>query len=152
MYERPLENTNKVKTVSEKEKSIWGKIFSSPQKTKDPNHKELWFFSWKEESTQRNSFLTPLPTVVLIPLISKALNTQENLCDVDINITTTQDKIGVFVSQHNDKTIVNKTLIDYDIIQRIKKDIKKWRPADSSEAAEFDIAYRYLSKNDTTKK
>ena len=57
----------------EKQESIWSILFSDGAlvnpKSKDPTHKELWFFSWYDEDSDKRKFaLEPFPVSVFSPL------------------------------------------------------------------------------------
>ncbi len=148
MYDRQevnKENKNKDKVP---EASIWTKLLSLgklfKKNYKDPNHKELWFVDWKQENKEQAHSLSPLPTVILTPLLVKLLNTKSSCNDVDLNITHDDDNLHVELYKHNSIKQENHTDFPLTTINMIKEKFKPWKPENTSERSGFDALYRHL--------
>ena len=84
--------------AEKKQESFWSVLFSGGSfitpSSEDPTHKELWFFSWKDEKSDVREFvLAPFPAAIFSPLFVLLIGQKPELNDVDINITKSGDKI-----------------------------------------------------------
>lgn len=128
--------------------SVLGELFSGRnlfgRETKDPTHKELWFISWNDEDPIFRSFLSPLPVVVLTPLLVHALETIPHSKDVDINLDATAENINVSVADYREQVIKGSIHIPQNVIQHIQEKITPWMPDDISQIADFEAAYKHI--------
>ncbi|MFH0898407.1 MAG: hypothetical protein V1855_02420 [bacterium] len=160
MYDRDLTKSKGLAKANDFEKNeapessllskILNKLFSPLKTNKDPDHKELWFISWDQENSEPSS-LFPLPTAVIIPLLLKTIDIQP-LLDIDINISTSADKLCISLTEHGTHVIKNTNYMPYHVIDRIKQAIKKWKPDSISSKFKFDRLYNLLLKRGPHKK
>ncbi|QQR48644.1 hypothetical protein IPF37_03705 [bacterium] len=116
------------------------------RQSKDPTHKELWFINWKPANSETNTFfISPLPAVVLMPIILNVLATKPTLADVDINLSKKNNLLEVVLHRHQQNFAESSRYIPMSLIDEIKKEFKKWEPPDLSEPTGFDAIYRHLS-------
>ena len=130
--------------------SFWGKLLSGKnpfsKQTPDPTHKELWFMSWDQNKNKINDLLSPLPTVVIIPLFLSAMEKIDvKINDIDLNIKQTKNNFTLSVLKHNDKKQQAKSSIPLTVIERTKEKILDWKPEDLSHTTEFNIITKYCS-------
>lgn len=128
--------------------SFWKQLISCGnffgKKKKDPNHKELWFLSW-DDNSDTNSCLLPLPTVTILPLLlGNIKTTTHDIFDVDLNITTTGDSLCVSLLKHGDSSIISRSRIARSIIEQLKQQIRQWKPEKKSNKFSFDSLYRSI--------
>jgi hypothetical protein len=124
MIDRQLKDLAKKATGKE---SLWEKLF--PKKSKDPTHKDLWLLAWSKQFSQPDFPLSPLPVVILVPLIVKIINENINLNDIDINLCfENKDKINFFVLEHNKSEIKSQSFLAKKLIDKIKKKTMRWKP------------------------
>lgn len=114
------------------------------RESKDPTHKELWFISWKDEAPVFRSFISPLPVVVLLPLLLHAIATVPYAKDIDINLDVVGDNVTVYVTNYQEKVIRGTVQIPLKCIQDIQEKIQPWKPDDISQAADFQAAYKHI--------
>ena len=157
IYERALSIPNPKKAgapVSDDEmnpiKSLWYRILKSKPAQKDPDHKELWFFSWANEDSKNKSFVTPLPTAILVPFVTSALNLCPTLHDLDLNLTCSNDKIVGLMHKHGHKYHEASVAMPLAPLIVIKEQVRQWNPGLSSETVELNKTYHYLSENTAT--
>ncbi len=130
------------------EPTVIGELFAGRnvfvKGSKDPTHKELWFMMWADEQHAYTSFLHPLPTVIMTPLIVNALKKAPELNDVDVNINATETKVTVYIAPHDQTIVRSSATIPRAVIEHIQDRIKVWQPEDVSPTAEFNAIYRHL--------
>ncbi|KKQ33354.1 MAG: hypothetical protein US49_C0001G0034 [candidate division TM6 bacterium GW2011_GWF2_37_49] len=135
ILDKPIKNDAQKQEASE---TLFNKIISSAQAyfadgLKDPTHKDLWFAAWGREN---ESSLSPLPIIVLIPLITKTLSCAKNTHnDFDVNIKKSKDGkyLKFQVSKYDEFRVEVEELFPFDIIDRLKKDFGKWKPIEDKE-------------------
>lgn len=132
---------------TEGKKSSWLEALSSifTRKTKDPTHKELWFITWKPADNDPNTFfLSPLPAVVLMPMLLNVLGKKPTLTDVDINISKKNNLLHIVLHRHQQTFSESSICMPMSLIEAIKEEFKKWEPPDLSEPTGFEAIYRHL--------
>lgn len=134
IQDKPLNNENQ----KEESESLLTKVISSAKAyfaddLKDPTHKDLWFATWGREN---ELYLSPLPIIVLIPLITKTLNrAQSSNNDYDINIKKSKNNnyLKIQISKHDAFLVEIEELFPFNIIQQLKEDFGKWKPTEDKE-------------------
>jgi hypothetical protein len=150
------DNPKTTKTEQQPEKDddeplpFWKKLLSSagllPKRvTKDPNHKELWFFSWKKNSD--DSTLHPVPAFVLTPVFTHAIQAQPQLNDIDLNILVEKEKIRVVALQHKKTEQKYEISFPTTLFETIKSKLLAWKPEDEGYETELQIINRYSTDN-----
>lgn len=114
------------------------------RKSKDPTHKEMWFLMWSDDPEGYSSPLFPLPTVVMTPLIIKALDMTQNMVDADVNIDIVGNKVIAYVMQHDQDAIKEKWELDVSVLTSLQQQTMKLKPAREVYGDEFNAIYRYL--------
>jgi len=138
---KALQNTQ---ATQEEEASWWKKLFVNFSKNVNaPTHKELWFFDWRDETSQQSLFMKPLPTVVLTPILIKLIEQTKNATDVDINIQANSKKLTAFLMDHDKQTIRNKKEISTEIITNLKKQVSKWKPENFTQSTELKVINKH---------
>jgi hypothetical protein len=156
MAEKPIRNGKivcvssdqaKKQIVAEREPTVFEEMLDGRnifvRNSKDPTHKELWFITWKNEQ-QYTSFLSPLPIVVLAPLLVHTLEHFNAITDADINLCATQNNVYACLAHYNEPVIKGAFHVRRDLISTMQERIKAWRPDDDSNLAEFNVAYQHL--------
>ena len=130
------------------EPSIFDALWSGKnvfvRKSKDPTHKEMWFLMWSEDPEGYPSPLFPLPTVVMTPLIIKALDTTQNIVDADVNIDIVGNKVIAYVMQHDQNDVRGARELDASILTSLQQQTMKLKPSREVYGDEFNAIYRYL--------
>jgi len=128
--------------------SPWQQLLSGKslftRKSKNPSHKEFWFVGWKPENPEFESFLSPLPIVVLTPMIIHAIESNESLNDVDVNIDQTTKHLKVSVYEHEKNLATTKVRLPISLIQEIKTKFEQWRPQNVSKETDFEALSKIL--------
>ncbi len=133
--------------AQEKQESFWQKlsglfsIFS--KKFQDPGHKELWFVSWKHDG-ENNCILSPLPAVILTPLIILSLEQLKGVNDVDVNVALAKNNLDITTFKHNDNKIRQHVTVPVAVINQLKEKFKPWNPQDLLESSGMEGIYKHL--------
>lgn len=156
MYNQDLDNLKPTnEETSQKNKSIWGKllarIFTGKEtnqlSSKDPDHKDFWFFAWRNEKTMTSEEPISLPLVTLTGIFTNLLNKITTTYDVDINILLKKTDLTFTVVKHNSNEILEKTSIDIATINQLKNHITPWKPVDFTKRSAFNTIYKLFIKN-----
>lgn len=155
MYERQVVMTPKrsqriITTENTQPASFFDTLLGTRPSSKDPGHKELWGLCWaaaKYSNNSLQSFLSPLPTIVMMPLILTMLKKHPSLLDVDLNLTPTNNKIGLFATKHNDEVVLDSSIIEASLLEDIKKQISSWETQDTSPRQDFKMMYQHLTNH-----
>jgi hypothetical protein len=155
MYERQIAKNHEgsqriIREENTKKSSLFHSLLGTRLSSKDPGHKELWALSWAKAEYSNNSlqsFLSPLPTIVVMPLILTMLTKHPSLLDVDFNLTPTNNKIGLFVTKHNDETVLDSSTIETSFLENIKQKITSWEPQNTSAGQDFKMMYQHLTNH-----
>lgn len=127
--------------------SFWSKLLSLgisfSKKNDDPNHKELWFITWKDKECENDFCIAPLPTVIFTSTILTLLKNND-YNDVDINLTPEKNILKLQLLKHNQTLIEKTSSLPLKLIKSIKKNIEKWKPSDLSGTSEFDAISQHL--------
>lgn len=149
MYERPHSQPNikknKPKPTAASTPSIISKIFRPKQLQKDPDHKELWFFNWDGPSNKTHSFLTPLPSVVILPFIMSGINLCRHEADLDLNLRTDGSDVIAQIYKHNGTEHEVSVMMPLEIINTMKLNVAPWNPQEKNNAPELLKAYDFIS-------
>lgn len=111
---------------------------------KDPTHKDLWFATWGREN---ELFLSPLPIIVLIPLITKALNRAKcTKNDFDVNLKKSKnDKfLKIQISKYNEFKVEIEDLFPFNIIDKLKEDFNKWKPKEEEKDTNLALIFNNI--------
>jgi len=144
-----LENTTKP------ERTVWEQLMSGEnifsRKSKDPTHKELWFFCWDGMQDDKNSeekyttFLAHLPTFVLTPLYLAVLSTRDKKKnDMDINTVIRNKKLIAIAMEHDHEKELSSVSISEHTLALIKQKTKTWKPDRWKEFDEFKEIRKHL--------
>lgn len=155
MYEKPvIESQDKKLSIDQSNSqlpSFLDALLGTRPISKDPNHKELWCLHRQRAHHKKNdsesSFLSPLPTVAILPPILSLLDNNPALLDVDFNVTPTKNSIGFFLTKHNEEKIQDSLLIKMSLLNDIKLKVNQWYPEDITPQKEFSSIYQHLTKN-----
>ncbi len=155
MYERQVvmtpEGSQRIITTEKTHPaSFFDSLLGSRPSSKDPSHKELWSLSWAAEEYSNKSlqsFLSPLPTIVIMPLILTMLKKHPSLLDVDFNLTPTNNKIALLATKHNDELALDSSIIEASFLEDIKKQITLWETQDISARQNFKMMYQHLKNH-----
>jgi hypothetical protein len=91
----------------------------------DPGHKDFWFLMYPLNF--RTALLRPLPLVCLYPLMSKILDMQSGMSDIDLNIFSKKDSLGFSVQQHDSKEVVACCVEDRQFFDQLRRFLYGWR-------------------------
>lgn len=96
---------------------------------KEPTHKDLWLLAWNKEFSNPNFPLSPLPLVIIVPLLIAALKEAPSLHDVDLNLNFTENTLVTQIAVHDGTEVIASKTIHQSLIWEIKKKIAEWRPS-----------------------
>ncbi|MFA6263599.1 MAG: hypothetical protein WCW33_03465 [Candidatus Babeliales bacterium] len=114
------------------------------RKSKDPTHKEMWFLMWNADPEGYDSPLFPLPTVVMTPLIVKALDATSDIADADVDVDVTEKHVVAYVAQHNQEAVKGKWEIDKSVLTNLQNQTMALKPTNEVQGDEFNVIYQYL--------
>lgn len=157
MYNQDLDKANVTNNAQSlhKSQSMWTKVlervFSNRDgaalSSKDPSHKEFWYFAWRNEKTTSANELSPLPLVSLTGMFTHLLSTLSNVNDVDIDVALKKTEVEFTVVKHDSNEILKTGSINTSIINQLKQQIIPWKPVDFSERSAFNTIYKLFIKN-----
>jgi hypothetical protein len=156
MYEHQVtESPEKALLVDSRKESskpsLLDTLLGTRPMSKDPNHKELWcFHKYRTDRPKTGayvSFLSPLPTAVMIPPILTLLDNNPALLDVDLNLTLTKKSLGFFLTKHNDQKVQDSLLLKTTLLDEIKSKVEPWYKEDVSPQKEFSTIYQHLTNH-----
>jgi hypothetical protein len=113
------------------------------RKSKDPTHKEMWFLMWGKDPEGFDSPLFPLPSVVVTPLIIKALDATRSITDADVNVDVTDDRVVAYIAPHNQEVIKGKLDFDKSVLVSLQKKVMELKPEREEHGDEFNVIYQY---------
>lgn len=130
--ERVLAEEQKKEKTEKKPTSFWSVLFSGGSlivpSSKNPTHRELWFFSWHDKNeTERKFVLAPFPVVVFSPLFVQLIKQAPDLNDIDINILQEDDSIEFCLLKYNDPISKTKICMKQNFLQSVAKKVRPWR-------------------------
>lgn len=129
MIDRPLESLD---SPSDKEdssilQSLLSSVFFSDKFSRDPSHKDLWFFAWNPEFTQPNYPFNPIPAVVFTPIVLQLTNEVSNN-DLDLHIRVSREFINFELLKHNSSIILNEFKLPFKFFSELREKSLKWKP------------------------
>lgn len=132
-----------------KEESFWSVLFSGGSilhaSTKDPTHKELWFFSWQKETSDENRpfILAPFPVMIFTPVLTELSHACSEHHDLDFNITQSQEEVAFELVKHNDLLLQKEFFVRQSFLQELEKQVQPWQAAEVSSQDVFNIIRKY---------
>lgn len=142
------EDKKKLMLKSEQDQaSFVEKLIGAAAGGQDPNHKALWFIASDKEknNTEKNCFVYPLPTSVIIPPILALIAQQSLLDDVDVNVALQENLVKFFMTKHEDLQVVQSISIHKALFDEVKEKMMFWVPSKDLSKKEFDAIYRYIT-------
>lgn len=124
----------------------WKKLFveRAPQRRAfDPSHKELWFIT-RSTGDEGLSVLSPLPTVVFVPIFSDLLARLPQLDDVDFHLSVKEGKVHFHVTAHNERASKYGIALPVALINELKAKIISWSSDAQTREKEFEILRSYV--------
>lgn len=149
MVERDVKN----KTSEYESRPWWRKVMIDSwygNENQDPTHKDLWFLAWNKDFTQPNFPLSPLPVVVLVPILMAAVNKVPQMRDVDLNLRWDGHKLIIDILKHSESTLESFLVFDNRIIDGIKKKVETWRPDTISRANVFEKIHSFVKQSNNS--
>jgi len=133
------------------ERTIWEQLMAGEnifsRKSKDPTHKELWFFCWEssQDSEKYTTFLAHLPTFVLTPLYLAVLHAgTKKYNDIDINTVIRDEKLVVVALEHDREKELSHYSIPVQTLDVIKQKTMAWKPDRWKSFDEFKEIRKHL--------
>lgn len=150
MYGREVFLSDDKKTLilksEQQEISFVEKLIGAASGGQDPNHRALWFVGFdRHQNPEKQSFILPLPTSVVMPAIIALISRQQMFDDVDVNIVSQDKLIKFFLTKHEDSKVVESISIHKALFDEIKEKIILWVPSKELSQKEFDAIYRYIT-------
>jgi len=135
----------------EKKESFWSVLFSGGSiltpSSLDPTHKELWFFTWNEATSDVREFvLEPFPVAIFSPALIHLIKRRPELCDVDINIKKKGGIVSFELSRYDEMKRQSEYLIQKDFFEAMRSDVEPWRPKEVSVEEVFNIMRKYVDR------
>jgi len=134
------------------ERTIWEQLLAGEniftRKSKDPTHKELWFFSWEsfdDAEEKYTTFLRHVPTFVLTPLYLAVLHAgAKKYNDIDINTVIRHQKLIAIALEHDREKELHTCEIPVQTLDIIKHQTKSWKPDRWKNFEEFKEIRKHL--------
>lgn len=125
-------SVDKLGTEEEKEEvsillNFLSNIFSTSKESRDPSHKDLWFFAWNPEFTQPNYIFSPIPMVVFTPLILNLIKNEPH-DDLDLNIRVDNDFFIFDLLKHSSAVVLAEVKLPMKFFSEVKEKCLKWKP------------------------
>jgi len=134
---------------NEKKKQSWWEILFSGGSflnatSKDPTHRELWFFTWDTSGDHGREFaLKPFPAMVFTPVLTKLYKQTSLLSDVDINVNVGLQHIAFELVAHEESALQKGFLVKKSFLQDLETKIEPWRCQRAASRDVLDLIRQY---------
>ncbi|NDD54853.1 hypothetical protein EBZ39_13485 [bacterium] len=141
------EQAAKTKQASlEEEQSVFTQLLAGKnifvRNSADPTHKELWFFSWDDVPQTVALPIAPLPILVLLPMITKALN-QQAFTNALVRLEQTESTFSVVASETK-KNLSATVSMPRTTLNTLREQARAWAPNDPHGKLEFEAVYKHV--------
>ncbi len=131
---------------------FWKSFFTGKQKDTDPNHKELWFMSWRTDGNEdkgAQKYIKPYPFAVFMPIIKQLWESHDDKRDIDVNITFGDEHIefGLYPHEQTEK-VCAVNFPKYKFAQ-LQEEAKLWRPENLTPKNQMGIIQQYSALIDS---
>ncbi len=97
-----------------------------------PNHTEMYFFGWTPEWYRRYFPIKPLPVILLIPIIMRALEKNHICCNrIRVTIIPEESRMEIYVKATDTK--IEVPFLPRPLLDEIRQDLWKLQPTNMNE-------------------
>jgi len=118
--------------------SLWKSSFSEKE-IAAPNHRELWFASWKQQNYQKKSIMGRLPLISFVPVLIDAID-KSNVNDCTVILTAENNNYLAVVTEKDKRVKISESKrLDGTLVETVKTKFASWQPDEELLMKEYNL-------------
>jgi hypothetical protein len=114
------------------------------RQSSDPTHKELWMLSWIVDSSGHTTPISPLPSVILLPAVTKFFKRHPFIHDAELLLHIKPKKLQLEFIDKTSGRGIDTIRLSRTKLEVLQKKAMEWQVERTATGNDFEVIYKHL--------